>query len=132
MSWCPVKQHVSLRWSWISVILLFLSCPGQHSTESRQGKGEQKNISGLVLSPVVLFLPDFREHLRGCAAVLQETLLSSPNDILYSQWIQTPEKAGIGLEYPLHEENPDQENEEELLIDLDDFYDLLMEQQEQM
>ena len=36
------------------------------------------------------------------------------------------------MEYPLHEENPDQESEEALLIDLDDFYDLLMEQQEQM
>ena len=31
------------------------------------------------------------------------------------------------MEYPLHEENPDQESGEELLIDLDDFYDLLME-----
>ncbi len=29
-------------------------------------------------------------------------------------------------------EDPDQEEEMEFLIDLDDFYDLLMEQQEQM
>ncbi len=36
------------------------------------------------------------------------------------------------MEYKPAEANTDQENEGEFVIDLDDFYDLLMEQQEQM
>ncbi len=39
------------------------------------------------------------------------------------------EKVRKDIEFP--EEEPEQE-EEDFLIDLDDFYDLLMEQQEQM